>query len=187
MATIEAPASTFKPHPEGTFLAVLRDNWLETRPNPWKGTTNNEGEVDERDTITELVLEFITDHDIEVKGQLRSDTVRFKKTASLFKNSALRKFLQGWFPALKEEDFKRFDADKLIGRGAYITVQHNVSKSGSVFANVVGAMQPPKNATVPTVPADFVRHDDRAPKAANPQAPVGQEITRGVDEDDLPF
>ena len=184
MATIEAPESKFKPHPEGQFLATLRDNWLDTRPNPWKGSANDDGEIDERETITELVLEFITDHEIEVKGQMRNDTVRFKKTASMFKNSALRKFVQGWFPTMGEDNFKRFDADKLIGRGAYITVKHNVSKNGSIFANVVVAMQPPKGSECPKVPADFVRHDDRATKVAEP-TPAAPAVSD--DEDDLPF
>ena len=34
---IEAPESNFVPHPEGTYVAIVRDTYLRTRPNPWKG------------------------------------------------------------------------------------------------------------------------------------------------------
>jgi hypothetical protein len=62
-----------------------------------------------------------------------------------------------------------FDADKLIGRGAYLTITHSTDVAGKRWANVMGAMTPPKGATIPQIPADFVRHKD---KDAAPQEPA---------------
>lgn len=183
---IEAPESNFVPHPEGQHIGIVRDTFLRTRPNPWKGRENDNGDVDTRETITEIIIEFLTDHLVEIKGELKPGFVRYTATASVAENSNLRKFLKGWFPALKDEDFKRFDADKLIGKGAYITVAHRPDKKGNIWANVVVAMQPPKGSQLPVIPADFVRHEDRpeteagATKAA---APAGQI----PDHDEVPF
>ena len=164
----------------------MRDAYIQTRPNPWKGRVNDDGQTDERETITEIVLEFLTDHVVEINGDMLPGFVRYKATASTAENSNLRKFLKGWFPNLKDEDFKRFDADKLIGRGAYLTVAHNIGKTGSVWANVVGAMQPPKGADVPVIPQGFVRHQDRPEQATTVPATSPKSATNG-DEDDLPF
>lgn len=189
MATIiEAPESNFTPHPAGTFIGIMRDACLRTRPNPWKGSENDKGQVDDRDTITELVLEFLTDHLVDIKGELLPGFVRYTATASVAENSNLRKFLKGWFPQLKDEDFKRFDADKLIGKGAYLTVSHRTDKKGNTWANVVGAMQPPKGSVLPLIPKDFVRYQDR-PEQKAAQTQVQPPVTAGNEEDgsDLPF
>lgn len=189
---IESPESNFVPHPEGQHIAIVRDTFLRTRPNPFKGQQRDAKDpskgVDERDTITELVIEFLTDHEVEVKGEMKPGFVRYTATASLAENSNLRKFLKGWWPALKDEDFKRFDADKLIGKGAYITVSHRVDKRGGVWANVVVAMQPPKGSLLPMIPPDFVRHEDRPDTeagAAKVSAPAVADVAD--DDDDLPF
>lgn len=179
---IEAPEKTFTPHPEGTFIGIMRDAFLRTRPNPWKGRVNDDGKEDTRENITELVLEFLTDHEVEIGGKMLPGFVRYTASASVAENSNLRKFLKGWFPQLKDEDFKRFDADRLIGKGAYITVAHRADKKGGIWANVVGAMQPPKGATLPTIPPDFVRHVDRQEMASTAEVPAGK-----TDDDDLPF
>jgi len=188
---IEAPKSNFVPHPEGTFIGIMRDAFLSERPNPWKGMANQQtGKIDLRETITELVLEFLTDHEVEIDGKMLPGYVRYKATASVSENSNLRKFLKGWFPALKDNDFERFDADKLIGKGAYLTIAHNVDKKGGVWANVVGAMQPPKGSVLPTIPSDYVRHCDRVEltEAEKSRAtPAGQIPDLDHDNDPLPF
>ena len=187
MATIlEAPKTDFVPHPEGTFVGILRDVYLKERPNPWKGGVNDKGQVDVRDTITEIFMEFLTDHEVEIEGKKMPGFTRYTATASLAENSNLRKFLKGWFPALKDIDFERFDADKLIGRGAYLTVAHRTDKKGNVWANVVGAMQPPKGSTLPTIPSDFVRKVVDAP-AAQAESVATNDPHKREDESDLPF
>lgn len=190
---IEAPQSTFVPHPEGTYIGIMRDAYLRTRPNPWKGQQRDRNDaskgLDNRDTITELVLEFLTDHVVEVEGDMLPGFVRYVASASVAENSNLRKFLKAWFPKLKDEDFKRFDADKLIGRGAYLTVAHRTDKKGDVWANVVGAMQPPPGSDLPTIPSNFVRHQDKPEN----QVQQASSLTAGlgkpgeVDDEPLPF
>lgn len=196
MAIIENKKGDFKAHDEGTFIAVLRDAYIHERPNPFKGMARDKADpskgVDERDTIQELVMEFLTDSLVDVGGKMLPGFVRYTATPSVNENSNLRKFVQAWFPQLKPSDFDRFDTEKLIGKGAYITVKHNVSKKGSVFANVVGAMQPPKGSKLPEIPADFVRHDARpvAPPptmADEPKSELSSEKTPAPEFDDLPF
>ena len=185
---IEAPKSNFVPHPEGTFIGIMRDAFLSERPNPWKGSTNpSNGKIDLRETITELVLEFLTDHEVEIDGKMLPGYVRYKATASVSENSNLRKFLKGWFPALKDNDFERFDADKLIGKGAYLTIAHNVDKKGGVWANVVGAMQPPKGSVLPTIPSDYVRHCDRVELTEAEKSQQHPVESDQDNPDDLPF
>lgn len=185
---IESKESNFIPHPEGQYVAIVRDTFLRDRPNPFKGQQRDKKDpskgIDNRDTITEIIIEFLTDHVVEVNGDMLPGYVRYVATASVSENSNLRKFLKGWFPQLKDEDFKRFDADKLIGKGAYITVAHRLDKRGGTWANVVVAMQPPKGSDLPTIPHDFVRHEDKVQAEAPQEHPP---VTADKDLDDLPW
>ena len=194
---IEAPKGNYTPHPEGTFMAVMADCWLETKPNPFKGSPRDKKDpskgVDTRETITEVILAFLTDEVVEIAGEMKPAYVRYRATASVAETSNLRKFLKGWFPKLQDADFERFDADKMIGRGAYLTVAHRESK-GNTYANVVNAAAPPKGAAIPSIPSDFVRRKDKpAPEPvanvtsdppANYKAPIGVEGSE--EDDDLP-
>ena len=196
---IEAPKGNYTPHPEGTFMAVMADCWLETKPNPFKGSPRDKKDpskgVDTRETITEVILAFLTDEVVEIGGEMKPAYVRYRATASVADTSNLRKFLKGWFPKLQDADFERFDADKLIGRGAYLTVAHRESK-GNIYANVVNAAAPPKGAAIPAIPADFVRRKDKPQEApvanvtsdppASYTAPIGATAT-DEEESDLPF
>lgn len=191
---IEAPKNNFVPHPEGTYIAIMRDAFIQERPNPWKGQQRDKKDpskgIDNRDTITEIVLEFLTDHLVDINGVMLPGYARYKASASVSENSNLRKFIKAWFPALKDEDFQRFDADRLIGKGAYITVAHNVDKNGGIWANVVGAMQPPKGSVLPPIPSDFVRHEQRelrAKEEAEVKAAAETVQPPTEDESDLPF
>ncbi len=195
---IEAPKGKFNPHPEGTFLATMCDCWLHTRPNPWKGTKSPEGKIDTRETITEIKLAFLTEEQVEIGGEMKPAYVTYSATASMAENSNLRKFIKGWFPKMGEESFARFDADKLLGWGAYITVVQKQGERGA-YSYVTIAAQPPKGSVCPAIPADFVRRKDKpadvptepaGPVAstaiANPPAPP-QPIGNPEDESDLPF
>ena len=197
---IENKSKDFVAHPEGQFIAIARDTYLKTRPNPFKGQQRDRNDpskgIDERDEITELVIEFLTDHEVEIDGKKMPGYVRYTATASVAENSNLRKFVQGWFPGLKEENFKRFDADALVGKGAYITVSHNVDKKGNVWANVKVAMQPPKTkdgqlaTPLPVIPSDFVRkeeRDKREQEEAQVKAAADSIRNDEPDESPLPF
>lgn len=175
---IEAPKGNFTPHPEGTFLATMCDCWLETMPNPWKGQQRDKKDpskgIDERETITELFLAFLTEEPIEINGELKPSYVRYRATASVAENSNLRKFLKGWFPKLGDDSFSRFDADKLIGRGAYITVVQKEGKKGP-YSFVINAAAPPKGSTTPIIPADFVRKSVKEAQAAQAAATASEQ------------
>jgi hypothetical protein len=74
--------------------------------------------------------------------------------------------------------------DKLIGRGAYLTIAHSVDAAGKTWANIMGAMTPPKGADVPKIPGDFVRHKD---KDAAPQAAQSGPGGSGALDEPAPF
>lgn len=195
---IEAPKGKFTPHPEGTFLATMCDCWLQVRQNPWKGTKNQEGKIDTRETITEIKLAFLTDEKVEVGGEMKPGYVTYAATASVAENSNLRKFLRGWFPKLQDSNFNQFDADKLLGWGAYITVVQKQGDKGA-YSYVTNASAPPKGSVCPAIPSDFVRRKDKPSEVA--QVPSGPTMSTSIatprapepiignieEEDDLPF
>ena len=177
----------FAPHPEGQFMAVCADVFTKVKPNKYKGTVGNNGKVDSRETITSICVSFLTDEAIEIDGQLKPRYASFWATASLGTPdypSNLRKFLKAWIPSLKDSDLATFDADKLIGRGAYLTITHSTDVAGKRWANVMGAMTPPKGASIPQIPADFVRHKD---KGDAPAAPATQPKSAFPENDNAPF
>lgn len=178
-------SNDFTPHPQGQFMAVCADVFTKVKPNKYKGQTGNNGKVDTRDTVTSICLSFLTDEMIEIEGKMKPRYASFWATASMGTDdypSNLRKFLRGWFPALKSGDFERFDAEKLIGRGAYLTIAHSDDASGKTWANIVGAMTPPKGSPVPLVPVDFVRHKDKD-NAADQGAPAKAEPVKAAPTD----
>jgi len=168
-------------------MAVCADVFTKVKPNKYKGTVGNNGKPDTRDTITSICISFLTDEVIEIDGTLKPRYASFWATASLGTPdypSNLRKFLKAWIPALKDSDLESFDADKLIGRGAYLTIAHSVDAAGKTWANIMGAMTPPKGADVPKIPADFVRHKD---KDAAPQATQSGPGGSGAFDEPAPF
>jgi hypothetical protein len=177
----------FAPHPEGQYMAVCADVFTKVKPNKYKGTVGNNGKVDSRETITSICVSFLTDEAIEIDGQLKPRYASFWATASLGTPdypSNLRKFLKAWIPSLKDSDLATFDADKLIGRGAYLTITHSTDVAGKRWANVMGAMTPPKGASIPQIPADFVRHKD---KGDAPAAVATQPKSAFPENDSAPF
>jgi hypothetical protein len=185
-------SNDFTPHPEGPCMAVCADVFTKVKPNKYKGQTGNNGKEDTRDTVTSICVSFLTDQTIEIEGKTKPRYASFWATASMGTDdypSNLRKFLRGWFPALKSGDFERFNAEKLIGRGAYLTIAHSVDQQGKTWANIVGAMTPPKGSPVPAIPADFVRHKDKdnaADQGAPAKAPA-KAAAEPIGDDDLPF
>lgn len=167
----------YTPHPEGQFLAVCADVFTKEKPNRYKGTTGNNGKVDTRETITSICVSFLTEVMIEIDGKQKPRYASFWATASLGTPdypSNLRKFIQGWIPTLKDADLETFDADTLIGKGAFLTIKHSEpGADGKVWANIMGAMTPHKSLPVPLVPADFVRHKDKDAAPATAPASDG--------------
>lgn len=174
-------SNDYTPHPAGSFMAVCADVFIKTQPNKYKGQRNDKGKIDERETVDKVCIAFLTEEPIEIDGELKPRYAGFWASASMgtvdYPSNA-RKFLKGWWPTLTDAQIDEgFDLDKLIGKGAYLTIAHAV-KDGKTYANIVGTAQPPKGATVPQIPADFKRHQEKE------AAKVGTMTNDGLGEQD---
>ena len=147
----------FDIHPDGTFVAVCRDMYVERKPNPKYPGTNQYGRPEPEITV-KVVMEFLTDEAIEIGGELLPRFVRAKYNMSWNEKSSLRKFVTLWNPKLGKED--KADLEALVGQGAYLTVTHSTNE-GKTYANITGIAPPPKGATIPLIPSGFVRHKDK--------------------------
>lgn len=180
MATY-APESTgsrkFEAHPAGKFSATLCDVYAIEEVNSFCGKAGTDGKIDDRATVLNLYLCFLTDAMIEMEPNVfKPRWIRQKYTFSLGKNANLTKTLKGWIPELAAEEnlYATFGAksgrsiDTLIGTPAYITITHTENKrdASNPYTNVVKVDELPKfNPTngkpVETVeiPAEFKRGD----------------------------
>lgn len=184
--TKPAADKDFEAHPEGNFMAVCRDIYIKDEPNPYFGKVSKfTGKVDEKEHTTRIYFEFLTDEPIEINGKMVPRFARYRANVSWHDDSNLRKFVHAWSPALGKDD--NADLQGLVGKGAYLTISHNLGNDGKTYANIVGIAAPPKGATVPMVPADFVRFKDREGNAQAKPATAPQAPAKGENEDDLPF
>ena len=187
----QSSSGNFTPHPDGTFMAVCCDVFTKEMPNKYKGQTNQRGQVDTRETITKVCISFLTEETIEIEGQMKPRYASYWGTATLGTPdypSNVRKFIKAWFPKLTDEHMARLVLDQFVGKPAYLTITHSKSQDGKVWANVTGAMQPPKGANVPAIPADFTRHADKViEQQAAAQTAAAPVPAKAADEDDLPF
>lgn len=172
-------------------MAVCCDVFTKEMPNKYKGQKNQRGQIDTRDTITKVCIAFLTDEPIEIDGEMKPRYASYWGSATLGTPdypSNVRKFLKAWWPKLTDADLSDLDLDNFIGKGAYLTISNTVDQQGRTWANVTGAMQPPKGASVPMIPSDFVRHNDKD-KGAQQAAPAAKpEPVAAVEEGgDLPF
>lgn len=150
----------FDIHPEGNFMAVCRDIWVEHKPNPNYPGTNQWGNP-EPEELVKVKFEFLTDEPIEIGGQMLPRFISAVFNQSWGEKSSLRAFVNMWDPAMgRDEDV---DLDTLVGRGCFLTITHNPSKDKTkIWANITTISAPPKGATIPLVPETFVRHKDKA-------------------------
>lgn len=144
----------FDAHPEGTFMAVCRDIWIDRKPNTKAGQLNQWGNP-EPDELVRVVIEFLTDEPIEINGQMMPRFIGARFGHNWNEKGNLRKFITQWDPKMGKSDDA--DIEELVGRGAYITVTHNPGTDGKVWANITSISAPPKGASVPQVPAEFMR------------------------------
>jgi hypothetical protein len=149
----------FDAHPEGTFMAVCRDIYIDRKDNPKYPGTTDFGKPEPKELV-KVVFEFLTDEPIEIGGQMLPRLVRFRANASWHDDSNLRKFVRGWNPMLGKLD--QADLEALVGSGAYLTITQSTGKDGKVWSNIQGAAAPPRGASLPIIPADFVRNNGKA-------------------------
>jgi hypothetical protein len=140
-------------HPEGPCMAVCRDIWTETVDNPKAGQTNQWGNV-EKDKITYIHFEFLTEEAIEIAGQLKPRFIKRRFNLGWSEKSGCRAFVRMWDPKTGKDDHA--DLNVLVGRGAYLNITHNVN-GDKTFANIETIAAPPKGSTIPMIPQDYVR------------------------------
>ena len=187
MTAGEKRERNYDPHPAGSFMAVCRDIWKE--PNPKAGQVNSYGKTE---PDFKLRIEFLTDEPIEIGGKMLPRFIYRKFNPSWHEESNLRKFVKLWDPVMGKSE--KANLETLIGRGAYVTITHDPNKKDptKVWSNIEGIAPAPRGASIPQVPADFVRHKDR-PAAPEQAAPVAQSAPApapapiGDDDDSLPF
>ena len=105
---------TFDPHPTGPYVARICDQWEVEQENPYFGSTNPDGKVDERRTVTNVCIAMLTAESIEIDGQLRPRWVSFWASKSWHEKSNLRKFVAGFDPSFAAND--QADPEELIGK-----------------------------------------------------------------------
>ena len=198
VVTSKTGGADFTPHEAGNFMGVCADAFIKEYPNKYKGQLQsfgkNKGKPDERETIEKVCISFLTTEQIDIKGEMKPRMCSFWAPSSLGSAdypSNLRKFIKGWFPTLKDDSFDRFDLDKLIGRNGWLTITQEKGNDGKTYANVVSATQPPPGVPSPTIPSDFVRHQDKpqaAPVTNDPAAKYNtkESIAAGHSEDITP-
>lgn len=174
MMSNERKGGDFEIHPEGTFMAVCRDIWIERKPNDKYPGTNQWGNP-EPEQLVKVCIDFLTDDPIEINGEMMPRFMRFKANQSWGDKSSLRDFVTRWNPAVGRAE--KADLETLVGTGAYLTISHSEPKDGKVWANITSVAPPPKGASIPKIPSGFVRHKD---KAAEPQQPAPQRDEHGV-------
>jgi hypothetical protein len=139
-------------------MAVCRDIWIERKPNPKYPGTTPFGKP-EPEQLVKVCIDFLTDEPIEIGGQLMPRFIRYKANMSWHEDGNLRKFVKSWNPSVGKAE--EADIDILVGDGAYLTIVHNKSADGKVYANVQGIAAPPRGSTIPAIPSDFIRHKDK--------------------------
>lgn len=173
-------------HPEGTFMAVCRDIWVERKPNqnyPGKNRWGN----DEPKELVRVCIDFLTDEPIEINGQMRPRFMRFKANQSWGEKSNLRDFISKWNPGLGK--MEKADLEVMVGKGAYLTITQDIGKDGKTWSNVTGIAAPPKGASIPQIPSDFVRHKFKD-HPAQPLPEKHEATANGLaeaEDDGLPF
>jgi len=181
------------PHPEGNYMATCADVFVLTVPNKFKGSKNNRGEVDNRETVQKVCIAFLTTEAVTIDGKAKPRYVSFWGNASwgtVDYPSGTRKFVKAWHPKVTDAMIANgLDLDAFIGKPAWLTIVHNTGKDGKVYANIMSAVTPPPGMPAPAIPADFVRHKDKDNAQVTAQAakPGPAPVATNDDEDGLPF
>jgi hypothetical protein len=98
-----------------------------------------------------LTFEFPTEQKVfkEEKG-IQPYVLSKEFTLSMHEKASLRKFLEAWRgKAFSEEEAKKFDVTKLIGKPCMINVIHKESKNGNLNASISNVGGMPKGLECP--------------------------------------
>ena len=164
-------------HPEGQFVGVCVDvvdvGIAETAYGP------------------KLKVRFVFETDAQIEKKDAKGNVlgmfpmiigrRF--TATLNEKGHLRPFLDSWVGRkLTETECRRFDAERMIGVAALLTIDHNTGQDGKEYDNILSIAKLPKQMESPEASGHYVRVQNRptdpnAPRKASdarPQPPTPQ-------------
>ena len=200
-------SSNFEQHPPGSFMAVCADVYVREENNNFFGKPKDKDKphiLDNEPTVMKAYIVFLTSHPSKAGTPARVDAKQSFKWGGTEKPSNLFKLVKGWFPTGTDDQIRNMSLSNLIGKNAWITVEHN--KNG--YASVTAASTPPPGIQPVAIPADFKRYEQKqaeqalpvnppstapaqqpvmAPMAPPPSAPYPQPQHITSDVDDLPW
>jgi len=180
---------SFQSHSEGSFSAVCVDVIdLGERLKTYQGTDPKVAKT--------LALVFVTEERDE-KGKLIE--ISSEMTVSMFERAALRQFLEGWRgKSYTDEQAKAgVPLHKLVGNGAWISIEHKESRSKRTYAKIKSISPLPKGLPIPDG-SDYIRGEYWAKRKAAYAEEVAKfrkqssaddeyESLVGDSSDDMPF
>lgn len=89
----------------------------------------------------------------EFDGVQKPLVIGNKYTASMYKESKLRKIVEGMSGKLDDKEADEFDLQTLLGKACMLNVVHTTGKNGKTYANVASAAPLPK--AIKEVPDQF--------------------------------
>jgi len=145
MIEASANSSDFKPVEAGTYVARCYSM-------VHVGTIEQEymGEIKEMNKVR-ISWELPTELKVfkEEKGE-QPQSVSKEFTLSMHEKANLRKFLESWRgKGFSEEEAKKFDVTKLLGKPCMISIIHKTSKQGKLYAEISSISTLPKGMTCP--------------------------------------
>ena len=177
--TLIVKGGSFEPAPAGPSAAVCIDVVdLGTQETPWGARSR---------------VRLVWSLDKKMKSK-KPYIVQKTYGRSLHPKSTLRQDLEAWSgKGITARQIQQgVDLERLIGRGAFLSIQHNV-KDDATYANVVAIMPLPEGMAVPLPDPEYIRHKDRVDaNGAGPRGrpeeptPPGDVDAPGEDEE-LPF
>jgi len=164
--TLIVKGGSFEPAPAGPSAAVCIDVVdLGTQDTPWGARSR---------------VRLVWSLDKKMKSK-KPYIVQKTYGRSLHPKSTLRQDLEAWSGRnISARQIQMgVDLEKLIGRGAFLSIQHNV-KDDATYANIVAIMPLPEGMAVPIPDPDYIRHKDRVD--ANGAGPRGRPPQNSPDE-----
>jgi hypothetical protein len=108
---------------------------------------------------------------------------------SLGEKSALRPFLEAWRgKKFTTEELEGFDLEKLIGANCQVQIIH-AGSNGKTYGNIQAVVPAARGVAKMTIPADYIRQEERDRRAKLEQEPDGED-ERGhyaPEDEDVPF
>lgn len=156
----------FEQHPPGSYMAVCADVYVKEVDNYYFGKQRDPNDpskgIDDRKTVTKAFIVFLTSHPDKQGRPSYVNTSQSFTWGGKDKPSNLFKLVKAWFPTGTPDQIRNMSLSNLIGKQAWITVEHN--KNG--YASVTAASTPPPGMQPIAIPADFKRREQKLAEQA---------------------